>query len=227
MNMFWLFVPWLPYEIEQEHFNGHCKFLNSAELFEARPLADKRAPSDFPTAKLQLALQEFDADCFSWEAYTLVSERMRDAMALGPSEVEYLDVDSSQSAPGPRSKNYKIMRVPIVEDVSDVEKSAYYTRQFPESSQMMVRASRIAIRPDAKPRHELFQDRFFTAYVFCTDALAVRVLKKGCTGMRFLDIEHLSVAEPKRFRTLRGLEEAGEWDPAQRIVHTTLIHAIH
>ena len=42
----------------------------------------------------------------------------------------------------------------------------------------------VAFRADAEPAHEIFYDRFFKI-VLCTDEFALRVLRAGCTGMRF------------------------------------------
>ncbi|HTW35644.1 MAG TPA: hypothetical protein VMD53_13580 [Rhizomicrobium sp.] len=55
----------------------------------------------------------------------LVSQDLRDAMALRPQDIEYLPVDASLSAPVPRAKNYMIMRVPVVENISDPDQSDY------------------------------------------------------------------------------------------------------
>jgi hypothetical protein len=96
---------------------------------------------------------------------------------------------------------------------------------FPDSDKSMIFAQRIAIRADFEPVHALFHDRFFFD-VLCTDDFAVRVLKAGCTGMRFFDPAQLSMAMPMRFRTLQGIEEEGDWDPVRKIEHTKLVEVI-
>jgi hypothetical protein len=53
------------------------------------------------------------------------------------------------------------------------------------------------------------------------------VLRAGCTGVRFLDLRQLSIAQPKRFRTLRGIEEVGEWDPKKKIAPTRVVEPIN
>jgi hypothetical protein len=64
---------------------------------------------------------------------------------------------------------------------------------------------RIAIRRDFEPKHEMFRDRFFSNYVFCTDELAVRILQEQCSGIRFIDPEYMD--KTLRFRSLQGIEE--------------------
>ena len=44
-------------------------------------------------------------------------------MGLGPCDIQYFEVDAGESAPLPRSKNYRTMHVPVTEDVSDLENS--------------------------------------------------------------------------------------------------------
>ena len=53
-------------------------------------------------------------------------------MALGPSGIQYFDVDARESAPLPRSKNYRTMHVPVTEDVVDPINSDYICRHLPD-----------------------------------------------------------------------------------------------
>src|SRR5262249_25523179 len=138
------------------------------------------------------------------------------AMRLDNSGVLYFDVDASRSCPLVRSKNFKLMEVTAVERISDPEKSNYEMVNFGagiQPSPSLIYS--VAMREDADPAHALFRDHFFRR-LFCTDALAVRVLKAGCTGVRFADPAQLSVGAPMRFRTLRGVEELVGWDPVSR-----------
>ena len=63
------------------------------ELFEAGFHCGQFRP-DMPVAQLRLTLKSFDTDCFMIESRTFVSERMRNAMALPSSAVQYFDVDA-------------------------------------------------------------------------------------------------------------------------------------
>jgi len=225
MNEIWKFDSWLPDEIGLDLLSEHCDFANGDEMFSAPLPIGKFASADFPAARLQLTLEDFSVDCFSWQYRTLVSQKLRDAMALSPQDVQYLPVDASLSAPLPQSKNYMIMHVPIIEDVSDVDQSDYMARNMPGDPNRWISAREIAIRQDADSKHELFHDRFFYGHVLCTEGLAVRVLQSRCTGVRFLDLKHFSIPEPIWLRTLRGIEEE-RWDHEQEKTLTKLIRAI-
>lgn len=222
MTTFWILAPWLPYWLNSGHLLGRCEFLNGMELVRARPVNGEFLRNELPTLQIEFAAEDFDPDCFDWNGFTLVSETMRQAMALGPSDIQYFDVDASRAAPLPRSKRYQIMHVPVTEDVSDPERSEYSLRHRPDGVELFGYPSAIAFRPDAEPVHEIFYDRFFKV-VFCTDAFALRVLRAECTGMRFLD--PVDLRSWKRFRTLRGVEER-EWDRARKTFRNKLIQEI-
>jgi len=221
----WVFRPWFPYEIGLDKMRKHCSILNNQDLFNAG-FDVGQFRSDLAVAQLKITLKTFETDCFLWESRTFVSERMRRAMALDPSAIQFFDVDSSQSAPLPRSMDYKIMVIPVTENVSDPSKSRYTSIPMPEGGKPMLDVAGIAVRPDAQPAHDLFIDEFFTE-AFCTDVFALRVLKAGCTGVRFFDPSQLSIGEPMRFRTLRGVEEEGDWDPVRKIEHTKVVEWIN
>jgi hypothetical protein len=134
----------------------------------------------------------------------------------------YFDVDSRRATPLPRSKHYQIMHVPVTEDVSDPERSEYSLRYRPEGTEVFGLPDAVAFRPDVEPVHEILYDRYFKV-AFCTDAIALRVLRAGCTGMRLLDPADLRGWN--RFRTLRGVEES-EWDPKRKSFRDKLIREI-
>jgi hypothetical protein len=224
MKRLWIFRPWFPYEIGLERMSRHCYIANHMELFSAGfQVGEFR--SSLPVTKLKLTLKDFRTDCFMWESRTFVSERMREVMALGPSDIQYFEVDADESAPLPKSMNYKIMVVPVTEDASDPAGSVLRDEELPESERMMNPAGRISIRPKFTPVHQIFHDKG-TLEPFCTDEFALRVLKAGCTGARFCIPRSLSVAEPPRFRTLKGVEEEGAWDSVRRTANTSLVEPI-
>jgi hypothetical protein len=139
-------------------------------------------------AELVLLRDDFDADYFKWGGSIFVSQRMRQAMGLDPSEVRFFEVDDSKSAPLARSKIYQIMEPQVSEDVSDPEKSDYrMTRFLPDMPFSPSLYGRLVLRPDAAPKHDLFYDGFFREQLLCTQAFASRVLEAGCTGMQFED----------------------------------------
>lgn len=209
MNKIWWFTPCLSDEPGLDRLGRHCRLTVGDEMMPARPNAHESVSNSFPTARLELTLESFSLDCFYWvdckslQPYLFVSEDLRGAMALDARDVQYLPVDASLSAPLPRSKNYMIMHTPVVENVSDPDQSIYHgTAGSPEKP---ILVKRIAIRRDANPKHDIFRDSFFPGFVFCTDALAVRVLQRQCTGLRFVDPCHITY--PIFFRSLRAGEE--------------------
>ena len=118
-------MPWLPYHIGMDKMNKHCRFSNQAEMSRSHLAGGEFAKDGLPTARLELTLESFDVDCFMESWFTLVSEKMRSALALGPTGVQYFEVDASRSARLPQSKHYQIMHIPVTEDVSDPENSDY------------------------------------------------------------------------------------------------------
>jgi len=163
---------------------------------------------DQKTYELEIPFEDFGADYFSWGGVLFVSERMRQAMALPASEVRFFDVDTSLSAPLPRSMNYQIMQPTMAQDVVDRKKSKYKLapgiwNRRPNPDLIF----RIAIQSDAKPACDLFHDRFFSTVLLCTDAFAARVLKAGCSGMEFANNGEFDTAYCKLVRTLRGVEK--------------------
>lgn len=227
MNDIWCFTPWLPDEPELDRLGEYCRFTNDEEMFHAWRGPRESVSSNFPTARLEITLESFSLDCFVWAArtlgYILVSQDLRGAMALGPQDVEYLPVDASLSAPLPRSKNYMIMRVPVIEKIFDPDQSDYEIRNIVGLPKNFISAKHMAVRPDAKPAHEIFQDSFFPG-TFCTDRFAMRLLQSRCSGVRFYNTAYLDT-NPMFLRSLRGIEEE-TWDPVQEKYHTKLLRAV-
>jgi hypothetical protein len=224
MKTFWVVTPWFPHWGNWKPLWSGYEFPNAAELLPLLPADGEFAAAAPPTARIEFTVEDFGDDCFRLGRFMFVSEAMRRAMALGPSDIQYFDVDSSQSAPLPRSKRYQLMHVPVAEDVTDPARSDYQFRHRPEGNELWGAPDVVAFRPDAEPAHEIFYDRFFKI-ALCTDAFAMRVLRAGCTGMRFLDPARLDHVESCT-RTLRGVEKANEWDPVRKISYTKLIQEI-
>lgn len=205
MTRIWAFTPWFPYELDMVAFAKCLEILNGWDVFNARQPVGTMW-TNFPLVRLKMSSDGFDVDCFDWEGYIFVSEKLRQALALNLSAVQYLEVDSSQSHPIPNAKRYEILNVPVVEEIA---------------------RGGGAVPPEAEPQHSLFFCQQSPGQLFCTDALAVRVLSAGCVGIRFLHPAHLGIARPSRYRTLRGVEEGGDWDPVRKVVHSTVVEHIN
>ena len=223
MKTFWVVTPWFPHWENRKGLWSGYEFWNAAELLPLLPAAGEFGAA-LPIARLEFTREDFGEDCFRLGKFMFVSEEMRRVMALGPSDIQYFDVDSSQSAPLPRSKRYQLMHVPVAEDVTDPARSDYQFRHRPDGDELWGTPDAVAFRPDAEPAHELFYDRFFKI-ALCTDEFALRVLRAGCTGMRFLDPTQLNHTG-RYHRTLRGVEKTDEWDPVRKASYAKLIREI-
>lgn len=203
----------------------NCTIILNPEVFYEWPSIGEFVREGLLSAKLAITLEDFDLDYFGKGGFSFVSEKMRRAMALGPSDIQYFDVDSSESAPLPRSKSYRTMHVPVTEDVSDLKNSEYLCRHHPDGSLEIISPVAPAFRDNAQPAHEIFADRSLKQ-VYCTDEFALRVLRAGCSGVLFMHPSVDIAFRHRRFRTLRGIEEIVEWDASQEILHARLVQEI-
>ena len=222
MKTFWMFMPWMPL-ISGAKIRNRCTILRTSEISDEGPVAGRFVRDGLLTVKLILTLEDFDLDCFSRNGFTFVSEKMRHAMALGPSDIQYFEVDASESAPLPRSKHYMTMHVPVTEDVADLQNSDYLIEHHSDGSQGVGTLFSLVFRIDARPAHEIFHERSFK-HIYCTDEIALRVLQAGCSGAFFVDPSRWSGGGNLRFRSLRGLEEVVEWD--SKVMRTELVREI-
>jgi hypothetical protein len=220
MKTIWIAMPLFPVGLVD-----HCALLDGTDLIMPDLIPGQHAPSERQTAKLILTLEDFDADYFMWSGYRFVSEKMRRAMALGPSDIQYFDVDASESAPLPKSKHYQIMHVPVTEYMTDQKNLVYRPLSVPSSSVESRLASAVASGRAAEPTHEIFYDRF-RDFVFCIDEFAMRVLQSDCSGINFWDPFDYFARRGLHFRTLRGIEET-RWDPASNSARRYLIRSLH
>jgi hypothetical protein len=226
MNRIWKFTPWVPYEIGSNKLVQACSVLFDAAHWK-RGASIGQFKSEAPDVQLNLTLDECSLDCFMWESWIFVSERLRNTMALQARAIQYFDIDASGSAPLARSMHYKIMNIPFTEDVSEPARSDFMLPEmYPggPTGRLSKFARKIFVRSDAKPRHQLFHDHFF-GEPFCTDELALKILRAGCTGVRFLDPTQM-IGDRIKFRTLRGVEEEAEWDAAAKAPKSDLVEVI-
>lgn len=227
MSRFWIFSPWLmANEVDLDLLAENCALLNASEVYEAVQAAGTRW-KNFPIARLALTMEDFNFDCFSRESCTFVSKRLREAMALPPDAAQFLEVDLTESAARVQANDYKIMNIAVLEDAIDVSSSDLAMgRLAPGSPEIVMSHGDLRVAPSFHPKYEMFHDRAVRGHVLCTDALALRVLKAGCTGVRFFDVRQFRFGRLNPFRTLRGVERDGDWDPSRGVLETELIEAI-
>lgn len=165
-------------------------------------------------APLQVAITNPRAalDWWALPLAPLASARLRAAWASAGDSVEYRTVDASNSCGEARKANYCLMHVIAEESVVDPARSDYDTSAemtwLPKGFPFYVRS--LALREDASPRRPLFRDTFARNHIFCTDAMAMRALKAGCTGVRFVDPATQRLMAPMRYRTLAGIAETSD-----------------
>src|ERR1700677_2597360 len=106
VKRFWMFVYWASCG-GNEGLVGRCTVSRISTTYQERELRREGEPSEegpiggrfvrdgLLAAKLALTLENFDLDCFHRDGFTFVSEKMRDAMGLGPSDIQYFEVDAS------------------------------------------------------------------------------------------------------------------------------------
>jgi hypothetical protein len=160
----------------------------------------------------------------------VVSARLRAAWSGAGDGVEYRAVDASRSCAEAQAMDYRLMHVMAEESVIDPARSDYDTAPqmswLPEGFPFYVRS--LAVREDAAPKHGLFRDVFARNHLFCTDAIALAVLKARCMGLRFVDPSTQRLLQPIRYRTLEGVAEVSDAALArgegERLVERIHIH---
>jgi hypothetical protein len=145
-------------------------------------------------------------------------------MALGPSDIQYFDVDSSGSASLPRSKRYQLMHVPVAEDVTDPERSDYRFRHRPGGVELWGVPERSpSVQTPIRPTR--FSTIGFSRSLCAPTHSRCASCRPGGAGMRFLDPARLNRAG-SCFRTPRGVEKADEWDPVRKRSYVKLIREV-
>lgn len=217
-------MPWRPYPQIDDYFFSNCRLLNQEEMSRSAAHYGAKRIDPPPTAQLELELPGFDLDMFQWEGRLFASEQLRKAMGLDEANVSYFDIDDRSSAQSVQSKRYNIMEVAVFEELFDGERFIKETGGAPGSVHEHLHLSaRLNITRD------IFHDFFLVNYVYCTDALALRVLTAGCTGVTFLDpLQFGSLGVGRRFRTLRGVEKLVAWDDSvEGGERTEVVELIH
>ncbi len=221
----WKLMLVTPYQYDKLDVNRSMKLHNWDALMAAHIGAFKSWAAGTPLVQLTMTLEEFVPDCFDRDGFVFVSKKMRDAIAQPPNVIEYFDLDPARLVASARAMDYKMMHVFAAEDAIDMTKSEYRMVKYGDRDALpMFNAT--AIREHFIPRNDIFLDRTYPSVEFCTDALAMRVLKAGCTGIRFVDPMHCMGLRPMRFRTLRGIEESGEFNTIAKTLSTTLVEEI-
>lgn len=221
VSKIWKMEPWFPYELDGVVFNAAVSVNNWEELMAAK--VGRSRWLTMPPVDLTLDLDDVAVDCFDMDAFTFVSKAMRDALSPSTECVDYVEVLPDRLSPAARRMDYRVLNVFALEDAIDLEVSEYTLLELPGRPPTPMFGP-IALKAELIPKHELFRDRAFPGGPFAVDAVALRVLKAGCTGVRFCDPS--TFARPSRFRSLRGLEAEGDYNTMTKTMQTTLVEAI-
>lgn len=215
MGRIWEFAPWLPYEIPIKTLMGSCRFSNGSEVFANHLSPGVRYGSFTPIPDLVLTLDDFDIDCFALDSSILISKKMREAMSLAQDDIQYFSISSGKSSRSVQSMDYMIMHVVPMSSVTTPADSGS-AFDYDENS--------IDVFADTENR--IFREKKYRGSIFCQDNVASAALEVGCTGVRFFDPRYRSLNQPMRFRTIRGVEAEGDWDPVNKIEHTELVEKL-
>lgn len=207
----------------QWHFgrSGRPAMLNSDDLIaslqaqrEAGPpnqrFFDQPVAADFPRPQLAMPDQALHPDYLAVPPFwKICSRRFREALAQPPETVEYIPVDLVAGSQGAWVKDYALMHVLAWDDVMDLARSDYTPTEGvdPATGQSRPEAAhlwQVALRPDARPRHEVFNLDRTLGTIFVTDAVAERVLRARCTGAAFYDPTWPAFSNAYRIRTADG-----------------------
>ena len=153
---------------------------------------DVPLPPDFPRLRLAMPGRAFAPDYFSHGRYDIVSQRLKEAMAQPEGVVQFFPIELVKSSPKAKAQNYQLMRVIAQQSAMDLERTECRLEDFTNritgvTSKVPRNISRMVLRDDLRPSSEIFRIEESSADVLASDALALRVLRAGCTGIEFRD----------------------------------------
>jgi hypothetical protein len=158
----------------------------------------REPPSDLPTPILYLKHRDLCVDFIPrYPGITAVSRRMRAAMALPDWAASWVPiVVDSRSALEAADQGYQHLHLHARAQAFDLERSIYKGEWRPSAKDgtpfldcAPFGIQRFEVVEGFEPPADLFNDTIAMASLLATDALAVRVMTRGCTNVVF---EHLS-----------------------------------
>ena len=137
---------------------------------------------------LEIADERFAPDAL---IYGLVSEHLREVMALPNGAVQYAPINDSKCHPAARAKCYERMIVTAACEAIDFEASGATYREMNLPGQpgaKVVKSFRDLTMIDGlDPPAPVFTDPRIGDHWYCTDEFAERVLDAGITDVAFMD----------------------------------------
>jgi hypothetical protein len=169
-------------------------------------------PPDLPRLRLAMP-QDVAPDYFGYDAFTIVSRRLKDAMAQPEHVLQFIPIELVEGGEQARAREYHLMHILIRQPAIDLERSEgeledYVNRLTGKPSKRFRFVTRLALRKDLHPLAEIVQVEERLSLLLVSDALAERVLRAGCTGVEFSDPANRQTGKRvERYRTLHGSAE--------------------
>lgn len=230
---FWMLYPdaWTEHRLDRFWWRGAPVEFNHGETWKTGAYHESlrqggqrsfgarsaRIRDDYTPLQLNLPDGDWPApDHFTFGLFNFVSARLRDALALPPDDVQYLAIELAAGGARAIAQDYRLFRPLRHQAAMDGPRSLFgaYGEQVngppPIGERWFLRT--LAIRTDLVPCADLFWVDEAPATLLATDALALRVIKAHCTGIRFRDPLTLSYSDGFiRERSARGVRVTKYW----------------
>ncbi len=170
---------------------------------------DTPLPNDFPAPRLAMPYGKFAPDYLISSGYHFCSRRFRDALAQPDYVVQWAPVELIAGGAAARDQDYRLMRVLPRQPAMDLERSdltmEHATNALTgEPMSYPTFIVHLVLLSGLQPKTEIFRMHESTTYIFVADSVALRVLRAGCTGMRFADPD--SLLHGKRIERCRSAD---------------------
>ncbi len=173
---------------------------------------DVPLPTDFPTLRLAMP-EDVAPDFFYYDSYTIVSRRLKDAMAQSGDIVQFIPVELVRGGAQAHAQDYHLMRVLPRQPAIDLERSECRVEEYTNriTGQRFKRPEnirRFILLDDLRPHTDIFRVAEIPSRVLVKDVLAYRVLLAGCSGVEFSDPANRQGGKRvERYRTPDGFAE--------------------
>lgn len=187
-------------------------------------------PPEVPAPRLVMPQAGFAPDFFWIGPWYFASRRLREVLAQPAEVVDFVPAVLIEGGEEARVQDYALMRVRAVQPAMDLHLSVCDVREaLGMNGEPLHRAvarrpmsSRMVLREDLRPRTDLFRIDEDRVTILATDALALRVLAAGLTGVQFNDPGLLDYGlQYRRLRIPGGVRLSplcfGGWPPPPEV----------
>ena len=157
------------------------------------PSGGVRLPPETPRLKVMLPIVEYAPDIVNTNGLYIVSAKLRYVMALPDPAVQYLPIEIIDGSDLAYTQDYRWMAYLASFPVLDMQRSEYdFADPLPFQrfeDRDLAHVHRFVVRDDFEPSSGLFRMHKYPSTFPATEALARRVERAGCTGLRFADVD--------------------------------------